>query len=236
MAEVRPFEIAVADATLDDLRQRLADTRWPDEIPGSGWDYGSNLDYIKELCEYWRTDFDWRAQEKKLNAFNNCKSVVDGLDIHFIHEKGKGPNPIPLVITHGWPSTFFEMSKIIPLLADPAAHGGDPVDAFDVVAPSLPGFGFSQASGERGMEIGGVADLWAKLMTENLGYGKFVAVGGDIGAGVTSRLGLQPTPTCCTASTSLRSRGPRPYLGPDSRPLTEAEDSPQRPAGALVRG
>ena len=117
MPEVRPFEIAVDDATLDDLRQRLADTRWPDEIPGSGWDYGSNLAYIKELCEYWRTDFDWRAQEKKLNAFNNFKSVVDGLDIHFIHEKGKGPNPIPLVITHGWPSTFFEMSKIIPLLS-----------------------------------------------------------------------------------------------------------------------
>ena len=114
MPEVRPFEIAVDDATLDDLRQRLADTRWPDEIPGSDWDYGSNLAYIKELCEYWRTEFDWRAQEEKLNAFNHCKSVVDGLDIHFIHEKGKGPNPIPLVITHGWPSTFFEMSKDCP--------------------------------------------------------------------------------------------------------------------------
>ena len=172
MPEVRPFEIAVDDAVLDDLRQRLADTRWPDEIPGSEWDYGSNLDYIKELCEYWRTSFDWRAQERKLNAFNNCKSEVDGLDIHFIHEMGQGPNPIPLVITHGWPSTFFEMSKIIPLLADPGSHGGDPADAFDVVAPSLPGFGFSQASRERGMEIGRVADLWTKLMTENLGYGE----------------------------------------------------------------
>ena len=224
MAEVRPFEIAVPDATLDDLRQRLADTRWPDEIPGSGWDYGSNLDYIKELCEYWRTDFDWRAQEKKLNAFNNCKSVVDGLDIHFIHEKGKGPNPIPLVITHGWPSTFFEMSKIIPLLADPAAHGGDPVDAFDVVAPSLPGFGFSQASGERGMEIGGVADLWAKLMTENLGYGKFVAVGGDIGAGVTSRLGYSHADKLHGIHLTSVTR-PTPYLGADSRPLTAAEEA-----------
>ena len=223
MAEVRPFEIAVDDAVLEDLRQRLADTRWPDEIPGSGWDYGSNLDYIKELCEYWRTDFDWRAQEKKLNAFNNCKSVVDGLDIHFIHEKGQGPNPMPLVITHGWPSTFFETTKIIPLLADPGSHGGDPADAFDVVAPSLPGFGFSQASKEKGMEIGRVADLWAQLMTENLGYPKFVAVGGDIGAGVTSRLGYSHADVLHGIHLTSVTR-PTPYLGPDSRPLTAAEE------------
>ena len=200
MAEVRPFEIAVDDATLEDLRQRLADTRWPDEIPGSDWDYGSNLAYIKELCEYWRTDFDWRAQEKKLNAFNNCKSVVEGLDIHFIHERGQGPNSMPLVITHGWPSTFFEMSKIIPLLADPGSHGGDPADAFDVVAPSLPGFGFSQASKERGMEIGRVADLWTKLMTENLGYPKFVAVAAISERGLRRGWGI-PTRTCCMGST-----------------------------------
>ena len=137
-----PFEIAISDEVLDDLRQRLGQTRWPDEMPGVGWDYGSNLDYIKDLCEYWRTDFDWRAQEKKLNAFNHYKSEVDGLSIHFILEKGTGPDPMPLVITHGWPSTFFEMSKIIPLLAEPGSHGGDPADSFDVVAPSLPGFGF----------------------------------------------------------------------------------------------
>ena len=121
---MEPFEIAISDEVLDDLRQRLSLTRWPDEMPGTGWEYGSNLDYIKELCEYWRTDFDWRAQEKKLNAFNHYKSEVDGLSIHFILEKGTGPNPMPLVITHGWPSTFFEMTKIIPLLADPGGHGG----------------------------------------------------------------------------------------------------------------
>ena len=118
--DVKPFTIAVEDRVLEDLRQRLADTRWPDEIPNSGWEYGSNLAYIKELVEYWRTDFDWRAQEAKLNEFNHFKSEVDGLDIHFVHEKGKGPNPIPLIITHGWPSCFFEMTKIIPLLCDPA--------------------------------------------------------------------------------------------------------------------
>lgn len=222
--DVRPFEISVDDAALEDLRERLAQTRWPDEIPDSEWDYGSNLDYIKELCEYWRTEFDWRAQERKLNAFHHFKSQVDGLDIHFIHEKGKGPNPIPLVITHGWPSTFFEMSKIIPLLADPAAHGGDPVDAFDVVAPSLPGFGFSQASRERGMEISRVADLWTKLMTQNLGYEKFVAVGGDIGAGVTARLGYSHSDKLHGIHLTSVTR-PNPYLGPDSRPLTAAEEA-----------
>ncbi len=123
---VERFRIEVPDGVLEDLRGRLGDTRWPDEIAGAGWDYGSNLDYVRELCEYWRTGFDWRAQERKLNEFHHYKSGVDGLDIHFIHERGQGPNPMPLVITHGWPSTFFEMSKIVPLLADPAAHGGTP--------------------------------------------------------------------------------------------------------------
>ena len=221
---MEPFEIAIGDEVLDDLRQRLGQTRWPDEMPGVGWDYGSNLDYIKDLCEYWRTDFDWRAQEKKLNAFNHYKSEVDGLSIHFILEKGTGPDPMPLVITHGWPSTFFEMSKIIPLLADPGSHGGDPADSFDVVAPSLPGFGFSQASQERGMQVQKVADLWAKLMTENLGYPKFAAQGGDIGSGVTSRLGYAHSDKMIGVHLTSVTR-PTPYLGPGSRPLTEAEQA-----------
>ena len=221
---MEPFEIAISDAVLDDLRQRLSLTRWPDEMPGVGWDYGSNLDYIKELCEYWRTGFDWRAQEQKLNAFNHYKSEVDGLSIHFIKEEGTGPNPMPLVITHGWPSTFFEMTKIIPLLADPGGHGGDPADSFDVVAPSLPGFGFSQASQEPGMQVQKVADLWAKLMTENLGYPKFAAQGGDIGAGVTSRLGYAHSDKMIGVHLTSITR-PTPYLGPGSRPLTEAEQA-----------
>jgi pimeloyl-ACP methyl ester carboxylesterase len=220
--EVRPFEIAVDDATLDDLRQRLAGTRWPDEIPGSGWEYGSNLAYLKELVEYWRTTFDWRAQEKKLNLFHHFKTQVDGLEVHFIHERGKGPNPMPLVITHGWPSSFFEMSKIIPLLADPESHGGDSADSFDVVAPSLPGFGFSEPSRRPGMQVQKVADMWAKLMTENLGYPRFAAQGGDIGAGVTSRLGYaHPDKMTGIHLTSITR--PTPYLGTASRPLTEAE-------------
>ena len=139
--EIKPFEIQVSDEVLADLKRRLAATRWPDEIPGVGWDYGSNLAYMKELVDYWREEFDWRAQERLLNSFHHFKADVDGLGIHFIHERGQGPNPMPLVITHGWPGSVFEMHKIIPLLADPAGHGGNAADAFDVVAPSLPGYG-----------------------------------------------------------------------------------------------
>ena len=222
--DVRPFTIAVEDSVLEDLQQRLADTRWPDEIPNTGWDYGSNLAYLKELVEHWRTKFDWRAQEAKLNAFSHFKSEVDGLDIHFIHEKGRGPNPIPLVITHGWPSCFFEMTKIIPLLADPASHGGDAADSFDVVAPSLPGFGFSDHAQDRGMEVQRVAGMWNKLMTENLGYPKFAAQGGDIGSGVTARLGYAHADTLYGIHLTSITR-PTPYLGPGSRPVTDAEQA-----------
>ena len=222
--DVKPFTIAVEESVLEDLRQRLTDTRWPDEIPNTGWDYGSNLAYIKELVEYWRTEFDWRAQEAKLNEFNHYKSEVDGLDIHFIHEKGKGPNPIPLIITHGWPSCFFEMTKIIPLLTDPSSYGGDPLDSFDVVAPSLPGFGFSDHAKERGMAVQRVAGIWNKLMTHNLGYSKFAAQGGDIGSGVTACLGFSHSDSLHGIHLTSITR-PTPYLGPGSRPVTEAEQA-----------
>ena len=221
---MKPFTIAISDAVLDDLRHRLGHTRWPDAMPDSGWDYGSNLDYIKELVEYWRSDFDWREQEKRLNAFHHYQSEVDGLNIHFIREPGAGPDPMPLVITHGWPSTFFEMTKIIPLLADPGRHGADPADSFTVIAPSLPGFGFSQASREPGMQVQKVADLWAKLMTENLGFPKFAAHGGDIGAGVTSRLAYAHSDKMLAVHLTSITR-PTPYLGPGSRPLTPAEQA-----------
>ena len=218
----QPFEIAVDDAVLNDLRSRLEDTRWPDEIRASEWDYGTNLDYLKELVEYWRTRFDWRAQEKLINSFNHFKAEVEGLNVHFIHEPGKGPNPMPLVITHGWPSSFFEMYKIVPLLADPGSHGGDPADSFDVVAPSLPGFGFSDRPNQPGMQVQKVADIWAKLMTDSLGYQRFGAQGGDIGAGVTAVLGFaHPEKMIGIHLTSIYR--PVPYLGPSSTALTEAE-------------
>ena len=222
--EVKPFTIAVEDSVLEDLRHRLADTRWPDEIPGSEWDYGSNLAYLKELVEYWRTGFDWRAQEAKLNAFSHFKSQVDGLDIHFIHERGKGPDPIPLVITHGWPSCFFEMTKIIPLLSDPASHGGDAADSFDVVAPSLPGFGFSDHAKDRGMEVQRVAGMWNKLMTQNLGYPRYAAQGGDIGGGVTASLGFAHADSLFGIHLTSITR-PTPYFGPGSRPVIASEQA-----------
>ena len=183
-----PFNVKVPESILADLRERLLQTRWPGEIQESGWDYGSNLSYVRELCEYWRTNYDWRRQESRINSFNNLTTIISDLRIHFIWEKGKGPNPIPLVITHGWPSTFAEMLDVIPMLTDPAAHGGDPTDSFDVVVPSLPGYGFSGKPDARGMDVRNIASIWVKLMKDVLGYEGFVAQGGDWGASITTAL------------------------------------------------
>lgn len=221
--EAQPFKMNVPDAVLADLQERLASTRWPDEIPGSAWDYGSNLDYMKELVDYWRTGFDWRAQERAINAFPQYRATVDGFGIHFIHERGKGPNPIPLIITHGWPSSIAEMLKIIPLLTDPASHGADPADSFDVVVPSAPGFGFSDRPTRRGMHYWRIADLWGELMTEVLGYQRFAAQAGDWGATVTSRLGVAYPGRVIGIHLSSPAAGAQPYLGAGSRELTDAE-------------
>jgi Predicted hydrolases or acyltransferases (alpha/beta hydrolase superfamily) len=188
--EMRPFTVDVSQAVLDDLKGRLRRTRWPDEVEGAGWDYGTNLNYLKTLVDYWQRTFDWRVQEGNLNRFAHFRADIDGFGIHFIHEHGRGPNPLPLVITHGWPGSFYEMLKMIPLLTDPASHGGDPADSFDVIVPSLPGFGFSDHPHVRGMTSTKTAELWARLMTDVLGYTSFAAAGGDIGAGVTLRLAL----------------------------------------------
>jgi pimeloyl-ACP methyl ester carboxylesterase len=187
---VVPFHLEVPQTVLDDLRERLARARWPDAATEPRWEQGTDLDYLRELVDYWRTDFDWRAQERRLNTLPHFKTVIDGLDVHFIHIRGRGSNPLPLVLTHGWPSSFAEFQKIIPLLTDPAATGGDPKDAFDVVVPSLPGYGFSARPRSPGMTTARIAALWARLMTEHLGYSRFCAHGGDIGAGVTNQLGL----------------------------------------------
>lgn len=188
---MKPFRIDVPDSVLTDLSRRLAETRWPDSVDGAGWDYGTDLGYAKELAAYWRDEFDWRAQESVLNTFPQFRAEIDGLGIHFIHVKGKGPNPMPLVITHGWPSSFYEMHKVVGPLSDPAAHGGDPADAFDVVVPSLPGYGFSDRPHERGLNTSRIADLWERLMVEELGYERFGAQGGDWGAAVTTGLAVQ---------------------------------------------
>ena len=184
------YEIHIPQATLDDLHNRLAHIRWTDEIQGAGWDYGTNLPYLKELTHYWQTQFNWRAQEKMLNAFAQFRADIDGIGVHFIHEHGKGSTSMPLIITHGWPSSFTQMVKIIPLLTDPESHGGDAADSFDVIVPSMPGYGFSDRPKERGMTVSRIADLWTRLMTDVLGYKHFAAQGGDIGGGVTQQLAL----------------------------------------------
>ncbi len=185
----QPFTIQIDDDVLSDLKQRLQRIRWPDEIAGAGWDYGTNLDYLRQLVAYWCDAFDWRAQERLLNSFPQFQATIDGFGLHFIHVKGKGSRPIPLIISHGWPGSFFEMYKIIEPLTDPASHGGSEQDAFDVVVPSLPGYGFSERPRARGMNIARIAELFMQLMRDELGYQRFGAQGGDWGSAITSRLG-----------------------------------------------
>jgi epoxide hydrolase len=190
--DVQPFEVSIPQEDLHDLHERLARTRWPDELPGVGWSYGVPLDYLKGLAEYWRTGFDWRAQEAKLNAFPQFTTEIDGQTIHFLHVRSPEPDALPLIMTHGWPGSIAEFMKIIGPLTNPRAHGNDPAAAFHVVAPSLPGFGFSMPVREPGWEMGRTTEAFAELM-RRLGYDRYGAQGGDIGAGVTGRLaGIDP--------------------------------------------
>ena len=187
---IERFHIKVSDEVLEDLKYRLDHVRWPDQLEGSAWERGTEISYLKSLVSYWQEEFDWRKQENELNSFDQFRCHIDGIDIHFIHERGKGPNPIPIILTHGWPDSYIRYQKIIPLLTDPASYGGNPEDSFDVIVPSLPGFGFSSSPKHSGVNNSYVSELWAKLMTEKLGYSKFVAAGGDVGSGVTRYLAL----------------------------------------------
>jgi len=185
----QPYRIDVPDALLRDLRERLSRTRWPDEVPGSEWKYGSSLAFMRRLTKYWRDGFDWRAQESRLNAFDQFRVPIEGIDIHFIHQRGVGPDPMPLLLVHGWPGSVWEFHELIPRLTDPARFGGDPADAFSVVAPSLPGFTFSFEPEQRRVGLDGMADLLAALMADVLGYERFAAQGGDWGGYIVGRLG-----------------------------------------------
>ncbi len=185
---IRPFRIAIPQAALDDLRERLARTRWPDELPGAGWAYGVPLAYMKELAAYWRDGYDWRAWEAKLNEFPQYMTAIDGQTIHFLHVRSPEPNALPLILTHGWPGSIAEFLGIIGPLSDPRAHGGDPAQAFHLVIPSLPGFGFSGPTREAGWTTDRIATAWAALM-RRLGYARYGAQGGDWGAFVSPALG-----------------------------------------------
>jgi pimeloyl-ACP methyl ester carboxylesterase len=178
---IKPFKVNIEQHKLDDLKNRLQQTRWPDEIENSGWQYGANLKFMKELQHYWLYHYDWRETENEINQYENYIAEIDGYNIHFIHKKSVGENAIPIIITHGWPGSFLEMMKLIPLLTE------SPAPVFDVVVPSLLGYGFSSKVNKEGCNVELMADLWLKLML-HLGYEKFAVQGGDFGAGVSAVL------------------------------------------------
>ena len=187
-SEIRPFRVDIPQADLDDLHQRLARTRWPDELPGVGWSYGVPVGYLKELAEYWRTRYDWRRHEARLNEFPQFTTTIDGANLHFLHVRSPEQGALPLVMTHGWPGSIVEFLGMVGPLTDPAAHGGDAADAFHLVCPSIPGYGFSGPTHDTGWDGRRIADAFAELMGR-LGYERYGAQGGDWGAGISLYLG-----------------------------------------------
>ena len=189
---MEPFRIEIPQADLDDLHRRLDSTRWPGELPGVGWSRGVPLGYLKELAEYWRTSYDWRAAEAQLNQFPQFTTVIDGANVHLLHVRSPEPQALPLLLTHGWPGSVAEFLDVIGPLTDPGAHGGDPADAFHLVIPTIPGYGFSGPTGQPGWNFARIATAWAELM-RRLGYDRYAAQGGDVGALISLTLaGMHP--------------------------------------------
>jgi pimeloyl-ACP methyl ester carboxylesterase len=186
---MQSFRIDVADEVLIDLKERLARTRWADDVGNVEWDYGSNGAYLCELVDYWLSRYDWREHERQMNSFPHFRTEIDGIPIHFLYQRGTGKKPLPLIMSHGWPWTFWDFQKVIRPLADPASFGADPEDSFDVIVPSLPGYGFSTPLRTTGIDAFRTADLWVTLMRKVLGFRQFGAVGGDWGALITTQLG-----------------------------------------------
>ncbi|WP_372631170.1 epoxide hydrolase family protein [Cohnella sp.] len=191
--EIRPYRIEIPQGELDDLNHRLALTRWPDEISGSGWNYGASLSFVKELAEHWRTSFDWRKQEATLNEYPQFTTTIDGANIHFLHIKSPEPNALPLLLVHGWPGSPVEFLDLIGPLTDPTSYGGDAADAFHLVIPSIPGFGLSGPTTEAGWTVSRAARAFAELMTR-LGYERYAVQGGDMGAMIAPELGRAAAP------------------------------------------
>ena len=220
--EIRPFSMEFPEAELQDLRDRLARTRWPGEVEGAGWRLGVPPAFLRELSDEWRTRFDWRRAEERIRHVPQFTARIEGARIHFAHARGEGPRPFPIVVTHGWPGSFLEMLRIVPLLTNPSAHGGDPADAFDVVVPSIPGFGFSEPSARIGMDPARVARIWAELMA-GLGYERFGAQGGDWGATVATRLAMAEPSRVAGVHLNYIPGSYAPDLGAESRPLSGGE-------------
>lgn len=226
-----PFTIAVPDTVLDDLRERLSRARYPDELEGAGWTYGANRAYVRELVDYWRDDFDWRAQERRLNRFEQFRTNIDGLDVHFIHRRAADPDAFPLLIVHGWPGSFVEFHKIIEPLADPAGHGGQAADAFHLVIPSIPGYGFSDKPREAGYSPHRMAEIFARLMAR-LGYARYGAQGGDYGSLISRILGRIDAEHVAGIHLNLCTAGPPPGVADPTVgvPAAELEQMRERQA------
>ena len=184
------FTLRISADAIDDLHERLARTRYPDQAPDAPWAYGTDVDWLRSLVDYWRDEFDWRGAEAQLNSFPQFKVPLRGIDLHYLHVEGQGPNPVPLLLSHGWPGSVFEFMELIPRLTDPAKFGGDPADACTVVAPSLPGYGLSFQANQKRFSVEEIGDCFADLMTDVLGYDRFAAQGGDLGAFISSRIGF----------------------------------------------
>lgn len=202
MGEIRPFTIDVPESVLDDLRSRLRHTRWPDREVVDDWSQGVPLSYVQELTAYWAEQYDWRPRERALNRFDQFVTEIDGLDIHFVHQRSPHPGAVPIVVTHGWPGSIVEFHKVIEPLVDPVAFGGDAADAFHVIAPSLPGFAFSGKPTEPGWGVEKIGGAWAQLMAR-LGYDRYLAQGGDWGSAVTSQIGAQDPEHCAAIHLTL---------------------------------
>ena len=222
---IEAFRISTPEADLLDLKDRLARTRWPRDGSDVGWSQETNLPYLQELSTYWAEGFNWRLQESRLNAFSHFRAVIGETKLHFIHAKGKGPRPMPLVLIHGWPSSFAEMLKVIPLLSDPGSHGGDPEDSFDVVVPSLPGYGYSDVPRDSGVSIWRAADLIYDLMHDVLDYRRSVVSGGDWGAYAATYLGYTHPESIPAIHLSFVPGGINPSGSSNKVPLSSAEVS-----------
>ena len=221
---VRPFRIEIPQADLDDLNERLARTRFPDELPDVGWSRGVPLDYLKELAEYWRTSYDWREQEANLNELPQFTTTIDGQRIHFLHVRSPEPDALPLIITHGWPGSFVEFLDIIGPLTNPRAYGGEAADAFHLVIPSIPGFGFSGPTREAGWTGQRIAAAFAELM-RRLGYDRYGAQGGDVGAGVSPDLGREAPDRVVGVHVNAATIGFMPFPPLDEAELAQLTDS-----------
>ncbi len=219
-SDITPYKVAIPDAELQDLKRRLENVRWPDSETCRGWDQGMPLDYTRQLATYWASDYNWRRFESKLNSWPQFITTIDGVDIHFIHVRSPREDALPLIMSHGWPGSAVEFHKVIDALADPAGYGGDPADAFHVIIPCLPGYGFSGKPTETGTSVEKIGRMWGELM-RRLGYDRYVAQGGDWGSMITMSIGMTETTHCAGIHVNM------PIVAPDPETMNDLTDREQ---------